>query len=628
MSSARIGLAFLVKELIQVDRIKKRDEEINSIVLKRFSKIQNLILIGPKRKANQIPIFSFLIKFNGKFLHFNYVSALLNDLFGVQSRGGCSCASTYGVYSLKFEQEVLNKLEQFTVSGKEIFRPGYTRVNFSYLYSDQEINYIIDAIEFVASFGWLFLSHYSYKIETGSYFHLKKPDLRVWLNDYKELQLEESNKHNFSISDPIYDKSAFDIERRIYYNVEALQSLREIEQHSKKYFGKSKVNHSVLFEQSDFPQYRWFVIPDDLESYYNLVSSTLSEYDYNVDSKIRQGENLIFADHEVLNISDIKQQYTLEIISCFGKGMRNVEMITEIQSEPVRQDKIDIFEQNESHLKYELELDIEENDQEKVNKKSRDNQLFPKVPKNITSLVGDALINFKMISNGDRILIGLSGGKDSMTLIHTLLYFQKHAPVKFDIGVVTVDPQSDDYKPEPLKTYVKSLGLPYFFESDPILERAKKSMKKENESICAFCSRMKRGLIYGCARREKYNVIALGQHLDDLAESFLMSSFHNGLLRTMKANYVIDAGDLRVIRPFVFCREKLFKEFAISAKLPIIQENCPACFAAPKERHRMKILLSQQENLFPNLFSSLQKAMIPLMKGQIETGKKKDDIDI
>ena len=83
-----------------------------------------------------------------------------------------------------------------------------------------------------------------------------------------------------------------------------------------------------------------------------------------------------------------------------------------------------------------------------------------------------------------------------------------------------------------------SLGIPYFLESDALVDRARVSMQKN--SICSFCSRMKRGMIYSYARREGYNVIAMGQHLDDLAESFVMSSFHNGQLRTMKANYTID----------------------------------------------------------------------------------------
>lgn len=120
---------------------------------------------------------------------------------------------------------------------------------------------------------------------------------------------------------------------------------------------------------------------------------------------------------------------------------------------------------------------------------------------------------------------------------------------------MTVDPQAKEYNPRPLVPYVKSLGLDYWIESDAIVERAGDCMSKSKQSICAFCSRMKRGMIYSCARREGYNVIAMGQHLDDLAESFVMSSFHNGALRTMKANYTIDKGDLRVIRPFVYVRE-------------------------------------------------------------------------
>lgn len=163
---------------------------------------------------------------------------------------------------------------------------------------------------------------------------------------------------------------------------------------------------------------------------------------------------------------------------------------------------------------------------------------------------------------------------------------------------------------------MKSLGVPYWIESDAIVERAKDCMQKN--SICAFCSRMKRGMIYNCARREGYNVIAMGQHLDDLAESFVMSSFHNGVLRTMKANYTIDAGDLRVIRPLVTCRESLFRDFSNKSNLPIIADNCPACFSAPKERHRIKLMLAQQEHLFPNLFSSILKSMNPLMRGNMK----------
>ena len=111
---------------------------------------------------------------------------------------------------------------------------------------------------------------------------------------------------------------------------------------------------------------------------------------------------------------------------------------------------------------------------------------------------------------------------------------------------------------------------------------------------------MKRGNLYACARKNNCNKLVLAQHLDDLAEFFMMSVMHNGFLRTMKANYKINSGDLSVIRPFAYARESMMTEFATSANLPIINENCPACFEEPKERARMKKLLSKEETLYPS----------------------------
>lgn len=112
-------------------------------------------------------------------------------------------------------------------------------------------------------------------------------------------------------------------------------------------------------------------------------------------------------------------------------------------------------------------------------------------------------------------------------------------------------------------------------------------------SMCAFCSRMRRGILYSTARDNGYNVLALGQHMDDLAESFMMSIFNNGMLRTQKAHYTIKKGDLRVIRPLAYVRESKLREFAEVNQLPVINENCPACFASPHERHRTKLFLAQ-----------------------------------
>jgi hypothetical protein len=169
--------------------------------------------------------------------------------------------------------------------------------------------------------------------------------------------------------------------------------------------------------------------------------------------------------------------------------------------------------------------------------------------------------------------------------------------------------------PSPLIPYVESLGLRYHYIRDDIVERATAGGKDGQlvTSLCAYCARMKRGNLYTCARRNNCNKLVLAQHLDDLAESFMMSVMHNGFLRTMKANYTINAGDLSVIRPLAYCRESMMTEFARSANLPIINENCPACFEEPKERARMKKLLAKEETLYPNFYDNIKRAMLPLM---------------
>jgi tRNA 2-thiocytidine biosynthesis protein TtcA len=239
-----------------------------------------------------------------------------------------------------------------------------------------------------------------------------------------------------------------------------------------------------------------------------------------------------------------------------------------------------------------------------------------KPPKALLRPVGRAIGDYAMIRAGDRVLLGLSGGKDSLSLLHLLAHFQRHAPLPFEVGAITVDPQAPGFDPSPLKGYLAALGIPYFFASQDIAPSAEKFMHDKGFSYCAYCSRLKRGILYATARREGYNVIALGQHLDDLAESFLMSAFHRGRLQTMKAHYRTDAGDLRVIRPLVYVRERQTAAFAAAASLPVIAENCPACFGMPTEREHMKLLLAAEEGRYKTLYHNLLAAMRPLMGGE------------
>jgi len=238
-----------------------------------------------------------------------------------------------------------------------------------------------------------------------------------------------------------------------------------------------------------------------------------------------------------------------------------------------------------------------------------------KPPAKMMRLVIQAVFQWDMIQEGDKLLLGLSGGKDSMSLLHCLMELRRKLPTKFDIEVCTIDPMTPSFDPSPLIPYVESLGLKYHYVKDDIVSRAAAAGKdgKMVSSLCAFCARMKRGNLYNVARQNKCNKLVLAQHLDDCAESFMMSVMHNGFLRTMKANYEIDAGDLSVIRPMVYCRESLMTDFAKASKIPIINENCPACFEEPKERARVKKLLSREEMGYPNFFDCIRRSMIPLM---------------
>ncbi|MGF1615433.1 MAG: ATP-binding protein [Gammaproteobacteria bacterium] len=246
-----------------------------------------------------------------------------------------------------------------------------------------------------------------------------------------------------------------------------------------------------------------------------------------------------------------------------------------------------------------------------VGARSRESTIKP--PKSLLRPVGRAIGDYGMIQHGDRILVAVSGGKDSLTLLHILRHLNRYAPVRFELAAITVDPQINGFDPSHLQSYMAGLGMPYFYRSQPIAEQAAAHM--QGTSFCAYCARMKRGVMYTTAREHGHNVLALGQHLDDLAESFLMSAFHGGRLQTMKAHYLSDAGDVRVIRPLVYVRERQCAEFARQVNLPVIPDSCPACFRMPTQRAYMKSLLAREERVHKNLMKTLLSAMRPLMGG-------------
>lgn len=255
----------------------------------------------------------------------------------------------------------------------------------------------------------------------------------------------------------------------------------------------------------------------------------------------------------------------------------------------------------------------------KLTKKERTKDWI-KPPKAIMKPVGRAMAQYKMLRDGDRVMLGLSGGKDSLALLVILKHLQRHAPVKFELAACTINPEIPGFDPSPLKKWVEEkIGVPYFFESEDLIALADAHMK--GDSFCSFCSRQKRGKLYTTCRREGYNVLALAQHLDDLAESFMMSAFNAGQLRTMKAHYLNDDGDLRIIRPLVRVRENQTRDFAAAADLPVIPDNCPACYAKPQQRQEMKQLLLAQEQKNKHLYANLWRAMQPLIADDNHAGQ-------
>ena len=186
IGSIRLGLMISVMSKIPHKDILLKEEKYINLFLYKLGKIPNLHILHNNLLKNNphIPVFSFMISFNGKFLHPNYVCALLNDLFGIQSRPGCSCAPNYGKYLLGFDkdEEKFKSLEKLIQEGKDIFKPGYTRLNLPFFYPEYIIEYVIDAIKLICEYGNLLLGLYNYDINTGKFYYFNSSKLPYSLN--------------------------------------------------------------------------------------------------------------------------------------------------------------------------------------------------------------------------------------------------------------------------------------------------------------------------------------------------------------------------------------------------------------------------------------------------------------
>lgn len=228
--------------------------------------------------------------------------------------------------------------------------------------------------------------------------------------------------------------------------------------------------------------------------------------------------------------------------------------------------------------------------------------------KKLRRLVGQALTDFNMIEDGDKIMVCLSGGKDSYTLLDIMLSFQQHAPIEFSIVAVNLDQKQPGFPEHVLPDYLDGLGVSYdILEEDTY--SIVQALTPEGKTTCPVCSRMRRGILYSHAQKIGATKIALGHHLDDVVETLFLNMFFGGRMKAMPAKLRSDDGKNILIRPLYHCREALIQEWSLLANYPIIP--CNLCGSQENlQRQAIKAMLvdwdEQQPGRVENIARSLE----------------------
>ena len=219
-----------------------------------------------------------------------------------------------------------------------------------------------------------------------------------------------------------------------------------------------------------------------------------------------------------------------------------------------------------------------------------------------------AITDFGLIEDGDRVMVGLSGGKDSWALLQILDVLRKRAPIAFSLVAVNVDSGYKEYKHDLIASTCRERGWEYRIEHTTIGE-VMDDLLESNATPCSLCARLRRGVLYRIAKEVGATKIALGHHLDDFVETLLLNLFFAGSLKAMPARLVSDDGRHVVIRPLVYVGEEEARAYTRESDLPVIGCCCPACGDLGLQRQRMKRLLFDLEREHPGVKSSILKAL-------------------
>jgi tRNA 2-thiocytidine biosynthesis protein TtcA len=219
-----------------------------------------------------------------------------------------------------------------------------------------------------------------------------------------------------------------------------------------------------------------------------------------------------------------------------------------------------------------------------------------------------AIIDYEMIQDGDRIMVGLSGGKDSWALIQILDVLQQRSPVKFSVIAVNVDSGYKEYKHDVIARTCEARGWEYRIEHTGIGELIEDILDAD-QTPCSLCARLRRGVLYRIADEIGANKIALGHHADDFIETLLLNLFFAGALKAMPAKLVSDNSKHVVIRPLVYVGEEEARAYAKESELEVIGCCCPACGDMSLQRQRIKRLLMDLEGEHPGIKNSMLKAL-------------------